>query len=1151
MPTVDNLDIQISTSLKNTDKQLDILMKRLSALNSSLLKINGSSISGLANGVSRLSSSMERISTIKTSEFSRLARNLTKIGSLDVSSINSVSSSVNHLTRGLNQLGEVSDNATKIGEFAKNIAKLGNANIEKAIENIPKLANSFLQLTKTLSKAPNVSQNIIDLSNSLANLSSQGSKVGTVANSLTKTEKTAKNTTKSIKGLASAFGKFYATYFGVIRGIKTLYKSIESTADYVEAFNYFEVSFNKIAKEWKQDYEKFGYENAEEYAESFGKRAKESLSKLSGLKIEVGEDGKGILTESGMKNLGLNIQEITQYASQLASVTNSLGQSGEISLRTSNAFTKLAGDISSLFNQDYSAVAKNLQSGLIGQSRALYKYGIDITNATLQTYAYNMGIEKNVSEMTQAEKMQLRMIAILEQSKVSWGDLANTIDSPSNMIRQFKNNLKEAGLVLGQLFIPLLQKVLPVVNGVTIAIKRLLTNIAEFLGIKLDLESFGQSGGDFDDLSESLDDVSESAKDAKKGLRGFDELKTISSGSDSSSISNTIDLTNEIIKATSEYEKVWQEAYDKMEQRAQNFADSISKYFKPVEKLFKDISIGDWFAVGEDVSNIVTGIFDYFTRAIESVNWYGLGNNIGLFLAGLDWTGILGSLGNLFWTALNAVIDLWKSSFDAAPIETGIITAVALLSWTGLGGAIWKGMKNSILSGTLFKNLGTLLSGGLLAETGIFSKISNVFALTAGGAGTLGESFTAVFGASLGPILAVLGAVTALAVGLATVYSKNEEVRKGFSDSISSIKDGLQPTFEFFANTVIPNLNSGWERMKDILSPFANFLNSMFTSIWMDMINPALSFVGEQVLPKLTQAFENLWKKVLVPLGRLIGDVLTPVVEIISDVLNNLWKNIVVPLAGALGNVLGKAFDNLVDTFNYVIDGIEPVINVFQFLWNNVLSPIVNYLKNTLKPVFETVFKTIGGIISGLGTTLGGVITFITGVFTENWKKAWNGVVDVFKGVFNGIISIIEGVLNLGITGINKFLKKFEGVADIVETVSGKNVSVPQIKKISIPRYEVGGFPKSADLFWANENGIPELVGTMGGKTAVASGMEITGIKDAVLTASAEEKTLLRELISAVKSGAVILMDRREIGRAVQRENLDYFNRTGSGLLEL
>ena len=43
----------------------------------------------------------------------------------------------------------------------------------------------------------------------------------------------------------------------------------------------------------------------------------------------------------------------------------------------------------------------------------------------LERDAYNLGISKSVSEMTQMEKQQLRVLAILDQSKVSWGDLAN------------------------------------------------------------------------------------------------------------------------------------------------------------------------------------------------------------------------------------------------------------------------------------------------------------------------------------------------------------------------------------------------------------------------------------------------------------------------------------------------------------------------------------------------------------------------------------------------------------------------------------------------------------------------------------------------------------------------------------------------------
>lgn len=319
----------------------------------------------------------------------------------------------------------------------------------------------------------------------------------------------------------------YAKYALVIRGIKKLYESITSTADYLEAYNYYNVTFDKIADEWKFQFKDYGYENAEAYANSFTERIDDKFSKMSGLTLN---KEKSLIEASSAKTLGLNLTEITQYASGIASITNAIGLTGETSLATSKALTMLAGDLGSLKNLDFETVSANLQSALTGQARALYKYGIDVTNATLETYAYAAGVEKSVSKMTQAEKAQLRLLAILDQSKVSWGDLANTINSPSNMLRQLKNNLAEVGTVLGQLFIPVLSKTLPYINGVAIALKRLLVNIADFLGIRLDLEDFSQGYSDgLEGLEEDLDDVADASKKATKGIRAFDELNVISS----------------------------------------------------------------------------------------------------------------------------------------------------------------------------------------------------------------------------------------------------------------------------------------------------------------------------------------------------------------------------------------------------------------------------------------------------------------------------------------------------------------------------------------------------------------------------------------------------------------------------------------------
>lgn len=1105
MADIDNLQIKISADANNAINALDKLANSLTNFQKSL-SIDTSKLTSISNSIQSIANAASSMNASGIKNISTLTNSINRMGKIDTSGLSRISSALK--TFSADMAGTKVDGVGDIASIASSISRLGGVASGRAITNIPLLAKNLKQLFTTLSTVPNVSENIIRMTNALAGLASTGAASGRAANSLGRNLNTytvsARRATKSTFSLAAVFGRFYATYFLVIRGIKSLWKSIEGTTDYIEAFNYYTVAFNKVGKEWGKDFEKFGYDNAEDYAQSFGNRVNELLGKMSGLKVDV---DSGLISESGMKNLGLNLQEITQYASQLASITNSLGQTGEVTTAISKSMTMLAGDISSLFNVDFSTVATNLQSGLIGQSRALYKYGIDITNATLQTYAYKYGIEKAVSEMSQAEKQQLRLLAILDQSKVSWGDLANTINSPSNMIRQFTNNVKEAGMVLGQLFIPVLQKVLPVINGVVIAIKRLLVSVANLLGIKIDFSSFGQGVSGYNEelegTADALDKVGTSAKNAQSGIRAFDKLKVISmpksSGSGSGAGGAGIDLTKEIMDATAEYEKVWQEAFDKMQNTAMEWADKIEKLLEPVKKLFKDLFNGDFFEAGQDLSGIVTGIFNWMSDAIASVDWYQIGQNIGQFLAGIDWTAVFTSAGNFIGQAITAAIDLWKGSFDAAPIETTILTAIGLLKFTGLGDILWKEIKDSII-----------LSMGGKAGAGIGETIlGNLLGTGAEGAAAAGA--TGLFGGISAGAVAATAAITAVVAGLALVYATNEDVRKSFKESISAIADNLTPAMEFLTTTVIPDLQNAWTGLVDVLTPIGEFLKTAFTSIWQDMLNPALKYVGEEVLPKLQSAFENLWNGVLVPFGTFLGNILNPVIQIVADILTMLWQNVVVPLAQALGSVLGAAFDAIVDTMNFVVEQVKPVIEVFNFLWDNVLSPIVTHLWEDLKPAFETVFNAIGNIIKNLGTALKGLINFVSGVFTGNWRKAWDGIKDIFKGVFNGLVSIAEGCVNLIIDGINAFIDGFGLVSGISEAI-GISFKPVQIPKISIPRFETGGYvPSRYTMFMAGENGVPEIAGTVGGKTAVAGGVEITGIKDAINSTAQQEIALLKQ----------------------------------------
>lgn len=1034
MEDIDSLQIKIKANANNASNALDKLANSLTNFQKSL-SIDTSKLTSISNSIQSIANAASSMNTSGIKNISTLTNSINRMGKIDTSGLSRISSALK--TFSADMAGTKVDGVGDIASIASSISRLGGVASGRAITNIPLLAKNLKQLFTTLSTAPNVSENIIRMTNALAGLASTGAASGRAANSLGRNLNTytesAKRATKSTFNLAAAFGRFYATYFLVIRGIKSLWKSIEGTTDYIEAFNYYTVAFNKVGKEWGKDFEKFGYDNAEDYAQSFGNRVNELLGKMSGLKVDV--DG-GLISESGMKNLGLNLQEITQYASQLASITNSLGQTGEVTTAISKSMTMLAGDISSLFNVDFSTVATNLQSGLIGQSRALYKYGIDITNATLQTYAYKYGIEKAVSEMSQAEKQQLRLLAILDQSKVSWGDLANTINSPSNMIRQFTNNVKEAGMVLGQLFIPVLQKVLPVINGVVIAIKRLLVSVANLLGIKIDFSSFGQGvsgyNEDLEDTADALDKVGTSAKNAQSGIRAFDKLKVIStpksSGSGSGAGGAGIDLTKEIMDATAEYEKVWQEAFDKMQNTAMGWADKIEKLLEPVKKLFKDFFNGDFFEAGQDLSGIVTGIFNWMSDAIASVDWYQIGQNIGQFLAGIDWTAVFTSAGNFIETAIDAAIDLWKGSFDAAPIETTILTAIGLLKFTGVGDIIWGKISDKLSAKVLGSSIGIVPTIAIAAVTWEIG--FNV-------------------GKSLGKAL----------------FPEDAEYYDNFTWF------GENGFFDTLKNTDFATLKTAWDDLyKDITD------NDLYRFL-----------TGTMLLPKHSTLDD-------------FGDKI--------DWLIDKIKNTKVDMSDTFG--LSSALINIAPLVgNWFNENVSPWFTKEK--WQGMGQTIESSLSEKWTS-FTTWWNQTGfsswwkKISEQFGLT--------------KWNKLLENIPTAFRTAFKTAANVAIAPLNLVISGIetmiNNAIDLINGLMSAARLIPKIGDAVPNnIQHISvgrIPTFEKGGYvPSRYTMFMAGENGIPEIAGTVGGKTAVAGGVEITGIKDAINSTAQQEIALLKQ----------------------------------------
>ena len=763
MATVDSLDIQMSAQASKASSSLDNLVSKLNTLSNSLSRINGSGLTGLANGVKKLSTAMQGMENIKTEDFEKIANGFKKFSEIDSAKLNSTAGALNNLSkslssienvtfnsdglnnlasavskfgskmstqatanlstisaqlqnfvRQLNNIGSLTFDTANLSNLITSISRLGYKGVTTAAANMPALTRELSNLMTTLSKAPSVSNNVIQMTNALANLASQGGKAGTASNTLVnrlnKSTSAMNRATKSSKSLAAAFGKFYATWFLAIRGVKKLWSSIESSMDYIEVLNYFDAAFTQVAE--KADYSSFqemgeeaGKKAAEEYANSFAKRAKQLTSKMTGFEISP----TGTLEATGIPSLGLDPSQLMNYQAMFGQMASSMGVASETAVKLSDALSMIGADLASVKNLDFEDVWEDMASGLAGMSRTLDKYGVNIRNVNLQQKLTELGIDANITALNQNDKALLRTIILLDSTRYAWGDLADTINQPANQLRLIESNFKNLARTIGNLFLPIVQKVLPYINALVIALQRLFSWIGNLLGIKFpdlnkelpDNSSISDLLDDTDDLTDGLNDAAEAADKLKKGIRGFDELNVITTqdASDSGTSAGT-GLTSGLLDAAfedalSEYQAAWDEAFANMENRAQEFADRIEELFQPIKDIIEDFAVGDFFKAGQDVSNLVVSITDFFASAIDKVYWYGIGQKIGDFLAGINWTAILESVGNLIWQAIKAAIELWKGSFDAAPIETGIITAIGILNFAKIGEIISKKIKDA------------------------------------------------------------------------------------------------------------------------------------------------------------------------------------------------------------------------------------------------------------------------------------------------------------------------------------------------------------------------------------------------------------------------------------------------------------------------
>lgn len=311
------------------------------------------------------------------------------------------------------------------------------------------------------------------------------------------------------------------------------------------------------------------------------------IETLNLFQVSMDETGGAMyeFAEKAQNLLGIDLTQWMKAQGVFMSLGKGFGIATERASVMSQQLTQLAYDISSFYNISVADAVQKVQSAFSGELEPVRRLGFDLSQARLQTIALSMGIDKNVSSMTQAEKANLRYIALLTQVTDLQGDLARTIESPTNQMRILNAQFQQMQRSIGLLLLPMLNKVLPYLNAILRVIKMIAEEIASMFGYTLPKLS---GSGDFgmgiidggEDMADVLEEANGKANELKNTLASFDEINLITSSKSGGGVGDAL----QDLSSAWEYDlPTYDFLGDATENKAKQIAEDMMRYLeKPI-----------------------------------------------------------------------------------------------------------------------------------------------------------------------------------------------------------------------------------------------------------------------------------------------------------------------------------------------------------------------------------------------------------------------------------------------------------------------------------------------------------------------------------------------------------------------------------------
>lgn len=492
----------------------------------------------------------------------------------------------------------------------------------------------------------------------------------------------------------------------------------------------------------------------------------------------------------------------------------------------------------------------------------------------------------------------------------------------------------------------------------------------------------------------------------------------------------------------------------------QPFSGLSSKLSKFVNNVIKNVNWHTLGAVlGLHMKRVVGGISDF----IKETDFNALGASIGAFLKGMDWVGIVSEVGRLGWEAIKAAFETWKSSFDTAPIETAIITALGLLKFTGLGSllghTLWSKIRGSILAPattTLFK--GKIKDG---VQKTITDAVTDETVVS-----SVGNSGSALWNAmfeGFQPALAQAGVL----IGIASVgiqIQQMSDIAKGgngiltdYGGLLDSIANNSAPAFAqrlFEVKEELENQGASIDEVKTRLVEFftAEGISADQLITMVNDVGGSINLTTEQIeimedvikqLPETAKNSEDSFVAMKDALVQLQQDGVIPSNDHMESLLTTLDKQ------QQSGSTASDAWLALTQQLEDMSISVDDVVKILGIDFINTLSDVSDSAETTAKEV-DTSMKNASSSVASSSSDMAKDVTKNLGEIDKATETSFGNVESTSDKKWSAADLSVEDALKLMHSATSKQMrniyKNVESYTNSIYNITTNNWSALSLR---------------------------------------------------------------------------------------------------------